>query len=475
MSVLIAVLALTVAVLYVIIAVVVVPRLAAVAAAGERSKAITAAAIGAATFLLGCSVTHLVIAYRELDGVDHHSRQWNDLLGHVVPHVLQIIGGITLLVVARRRLSVIVVRKGDSERVAELEGRLSHVLDAGHLGVWEVDLHTGHIWRSAQHDRILGHDTPPADWDFDRMLEQVIPEHRELVRSLVNLTAERPYSEMDCQIVTPDGRRRWVTITAALDFGADGKAVRVVGTVADTTERHERDLQRATLEDQLHTWQRAEAVGRLASGVAHDFNNVLGVVSGWAELLERDDTLSPHARDQVAAIRRAAAHGRTLTQQLVGVSRHRADPPRPVDVNEVVLTVADMIERLIPTTIHVHRGLGTDLPMVSIGPTEMTQVVLNLAINARDAMPNGGDLTLVTRVDGDRVVVDVTDTGTGMDEATLQRIFEPFFTTKAASTDSGTGLGLSICQTIAKRAGGTISARSAVGEGTTFSFELPAA
>ncbi|MEN9644234.1 MAG: hypothetical protein RL238_903 [Actinomycetota bacterium] len=476
MATLVALLAFTVAALYVVIAVVVVPRLAAVAAAdtGRRSKAITAAAVGAATFLLGCSVTHVVIGIREL-GVEHgHMEDWQALAGHVIPHILQIAGGITFLVVARRRLSVIVVRKDDSERIAELEGRLTHVLDAGHLGVWEHDLHTGVTWTSAQHDRILGHDTPPVDWNFERMLDQVIPDHRDLVRSLVDLTGERPVSELDCQVELPDGRRRWVTVTAALVFDDTGNPIRVVGTVADTTERHERDVQRATLEDQLHTWQRTEAVGRLASGVAHDFNNVLGVVGGWAELLERDESLSPRAKEQVAAIRRAAAHGRTLTQQLVAVNRHQADTPRPVDVNEVVLTVGDMIERLIPATIRVHRELGDDLPMVSIGPTEMTQVVLNLAINARDAMPAGGDLTLTTRAEAGRVIVDVTDTGIGMDADTLDRIFEPFFTTKSASTDSGTGLGLSICQSIATRAGGTIRARSAVGDGTTFSLELAA-
>ena len=174
----------------------------------------------------------------------------------------------------------------------------------------------------------------------------------------------------------------------------------------------------------------------------------------------------------MAAIRRAADHGRTLTQQLRTVSRHQADPPQPVDVNDVVTSVAEMIERLIPTTIRVHRDLTADMPMVSIGPTEMTQVVLNLAINARDAMPVGGELTLRTRADGDLVIVEVSDTGTGMDAATLDRIFEPFFTTKTGSADSGTGLGLSICQTIVQRAGGTIRARSTEGEGTTFCVEL---
>ncbi len=472
MSVLVAVLAIIVAGLYVLIALVVVPRLAGVASAGERSKAITAAAVGAATFLLGCSVTHFVIAYRELDTHSHSVDDLGDLLGHVIPHILQIMGGVTFLVVARRRLKVFVVRTDDSARVAELEGRLGHVLDAGHLGVWEVDLRDGHCWHSAQHDRILGHDEPQPDWSYDRMIDQVVPDHRDLVRSALDLTADRQFAEMDCQIETPDGRRRWITITASLVFDDTGRAIRVVGSVADTTERHERDVQRANLEDQLHTWQRTEAVGRLASGVAHDFNNVLGVVAGWAELLERDDSLSEHARMQVASIRRAADHGRTLTQQLRSVSRHQADPPQPVDVNEVVANVAEMIERLIPTTIRVHRDLAAHIPLVSIGPTEMTQVVLNLAINARDAMPAGGELTLRTHTAGDLVIVEVTDTGTGMDDATLQRIFEPFFTTKSATADSGTGLGLSICQTIVQRAGGTIRARSTVGEGTTFSVEL---
>jgi PAS domain S-box-containing protein len=362
LSTLVAILAVIVALLYVVIALVVVPHLAAAAAGdGRRSKAITAAAIGAATFLLGCSVTHLVIAQRELSAAHEHIEDWQALVGHVIPHILQIAGGVTFLVVARRRLTVFVVRKDDSARVAELEGRLTHVLDAGHLGVWEVDLATGHTWHSAQHDRILGHDTPPPEWSYDQMLDQVVPDHRDLVRTALDLTTARPFAEMDCQIETPDGHRRWITITASLAFDDTGQAIRIVGTVADTTERHERELQRATLEDQLHTWQRTEAVGRLASGVAHDFNNVLGVVHGWAELLERDDSLSPHARDQVAAIRRAADHGRTLTQQLRTVSRHQADPPQPVDVNEVVTTVAEMIERLIPTTIRVHRDLSTGL------------------------------------------------------------------------------------------------------------------
>jgi PAS domain S-box-containing protein len=270
--------------------------------------------------------------------------------------------------------------------------------------------------------------------------------------------------------------RRYLQLTASAEPGAS--ECRVVAV--DITERRR-------VEEQVKVAQKLEAVGRLAGGVAHDFNNLLTVIVGNSEVvldaLPGDSPLRENLLEQRAAAERGAA----LTRQLLAFSRKQVLQPSVVDVNELARGVSSLLRRLLGENIELVQSLAPDLGRIEVDPTQLEQVLMNLAIQARDAMPDGGTLTLATaNVDLDAaqadrlgldvapgrfVVMIVSDTGIGMDVATMQHIFEPFFMTKA--TGQGTGLELSTVYGIVEQCGGGVAVRSELGAGTTFEIYLP--
>jgi len=242
---------------------------------------------------------------------------------------------------------------------------------------------------------------------------------------------------------------------------------------------------RRRLEEQLHHSQRLEAVGRLAGGVAHDFNNLLMVISGYSQMLL--DTMLPGdpARDDLEQIAKAAKRATDLTHQLLAFSRRHVTRPALINVNELMLDMERMLRRVMGEDIEVVTELGPDLKNVQADPGQIEQVILNIAVNARDAMPKGGKFTIKTAALGVRdeigpeqagleaseyVMLSLADTGAGMDSRVLARLFEPFFTTK----EHGTGLGLSTSYGIIKRSGGDIRVESKPQCGTAFRIYLPA-
>jgi len=220
-----------------------------------------------------------------------------------------------------------------------------------------------------------------------------------------------------------------------------------------------------------------EAIGQLAGGIAHDFNNMLTAISGYAELLAMSfDEDDPRA-DDVDQVRKATAHAAALTRQLLTFSRKQVLLPQRLDVNDVVRDLEPMLARTIGAEVELRTSLTEGPAFVETDPDQLAQIVLNMAINGRDAMPNGGVLTISTNtVDSDAgrfVTVEVADTGTGMDDETRTRAFEPFFTTK--DTGKGTGLGLAIAYGVVSQSGGRIEIDTLLGEGSTFRVLLPAA
>ena len=224
-------------------------------------------------------------------------------------------------------------------------------------------------------------------------------------------------------------------------------------------------------EEQLRQSQKMEAIGRLAGGVAHDFNNLLLAINGYAELLAGGLT-DPRQRRFAGEIRTAGERAAGLTSQLLAFSRRQVLEPRVLDLNETVAEMEGMLRRLIGEGVRVHLDLAPQLRRIEADPSQIGQVVLNLAVNARDAMAGSGTLRIVTRNDGADVVLEVADSGIGMDEETQARIFDPFFTTK--DIGQGTGLGLSTVYGIVTQSGGSISVRSAPGRGATFVLRFPA-
>jgi two-component system, cell cycle sensor histidine kinase and response regulator CckA len=258
-----------------------------------------------------------------------------------------------------------------------------------------------------------------------------------------------------------------------------GRIVRVLGIGRDVSERIE-------LEAQFRQAQKMEAVGRLAGGVAHDFNNLLTVIIGTAELMLADLIPGSPEYGDLEAIVGAGTRAADLTRQLLAFSRRQVLQPRILDLNVVVLDIQKLLERLLGEDVTLVAVTATDVGLVRADPGQLEQVIVNLAVNARDAMPSGGTLTISTAnievddafvrnhpgvVAGPHVMLSVRDTGTGMSEAIKSRVFEPFFTTKESG--KGTGLGLSTVYGIVEQSGGHIWVDSVLGHGSTFTMCLP--
>jgi PAS domain S-box-containing protein len=278
---------------------------------------------------------------------------------------------------------------------------------------------------------------------------------------------------------TPSGERIHLLTSKVPLRAVDGTVVGLLGTYLDITKRVE-------LENRLRQSEKMETVGRLAGGIAHDFNNLLTVINGTAELAALGRGEDDPVREQLANIRSAGERAADLTRQLLAFSRRQVLQPVVMKLNDTVVEIEPVLRRLIGEDVHVSVQLAADLDNIRIDRTQVEQILLNLASNSRDAMPNGGTLTIETAnvgVDelyasshatvqsGPQVMLAISDTGHGMDEATRQRVFEPFFTTKA--TGRGTGLGLATVYGIVKQCGGSIWVYSEVGRGTTIKVYFP--
>ena len=237
---------------------------------------------------------------------------------------------------------------------------------------------------------------------------------------------------------------------------------------------HSRDItDRKQLEEQLRQGQKMEALGRLTGAIAHDFNNLLTVILGYAEALLASEVTLP-VRAELREIRRASSSAASLTRQLLVFSRRMPAVLEPMDVNRVVSELSPMLRRLLGKSVQLALALNARHPVVKADRGLLDQVLMNLLINGRDAMPGGGTMTIATRDDEDgRVTLEVSDTGHGMAPDVQAKIFEPFFTTKDPGT--GTGLGLATVYTIVTQVGGTIDVESVEGRGTTFRISLPLA
>ncbi|MBM2618821.1 response regulator [Actinoplanes sp. LDG1-06] len=264
------------------------------------------------------------------------------------------------------------------------------------------------------------------------------------------------------------GGPAWVEQRANAVAGPDGRPVAVEGILRDITER-------VRMEEQLRQAERLDSLGRLAGGIAHDFNNILAVISGYAVMLTEelgsDHVLHADAR----AIEQAAARGSGLTRQLLIFSGLEPSRPEPLDLNAVATDMQRLLSRTLGDDIELTTMLSLDLPPVRMDRNKLEQVVMNAAMNARAAMPDGGRLTLTTEVERTtgQVGLSMTDTGCGMEASVAARAFEPFFTTKGRGR--GTGLGLATAYGVVTDAGGTISLDSTVGAGTTLRISLPPA
>lgn len=306
----------------------------------------------------------------------------------------------------------------------------------------------------------------PQDW-----VKAIHPQDRARVRKAAS--SKRITGEYDekYRIVRPDGSIRWIRDRAFPIRGETGEVERVAGLAEDVTEYQQ-------LEQQVRQAAKMEALGRLAGGVAHDFNNLLTVIRGYCSFLLQAAPVDSVQHKQVEEIQHAADRGASLSQQLLLFSRGQAVKPKIVDLNVLVQKLLEMLKRVVGEDVHVQTDLGADLWAVHLDPGQLEQVIVNLVVNARDAMPEGGHVFIETRnlsataaSDEPVVRLSVRDTGIGMDEATKARMFEPFFTTKKPG--KGTGLGLAMVHGVVTKCDGKITVDSAPGQGTTFNIDFP--
>jgi len=294
-------------------------------------------------------------------------------------------------------------------------------------------------------------------------------------------------TQAEARALRKDGTVIEVTYTLSPLRGGDGTVTGAASVVRDITERNRAEADRQALEQRLRQAERLESLGQLASGVAHDFNNLLAAIMNYAEFAA-ETTEKPEVRADVQQIQSAAQRAARLTRQLLTFAQREVPQPRPLDLAAIVDDVRNLLSRSIGAHIELIVALAADLPAIVADRGQVEQVLLNLAINARDAMPRGGSLTITTSLaeldesfcgahpgasPGWYAELAVADTGTGMSAEVISHIFDPFFTTKPE--DQGTGLGLSTVYGIITGAGGSISVDSEPGAGTTFRLYFPAA
>ena len=382
-----------------------------------------------------------------------------------------------------RRLMPVIRRElrefGERRARRESEASYSALVQQAPLGIYRSTLAGRFVSANAALARILGYDSPAELLTLD-MARDVYADPDERRRLVEHDTyTDKVYDELEATWKKKDGTRIRVQLSVRASRDKDGRIELYEAFVRDITTQRQ-------LEAQLAQAQKMEAIGRLAGGVAHDFNNLLTVILSYSDLLLEDLPAGSAPRDDIGQIRKAAQGASELTRQLLAFSRQQVLQPKVVDLNAAVTGIERLLGRVLREDIQLRCTLADDAGAVRVDPGQLEQVLMNLAVNARDAMPQGGQLTIETgNVDLDEaymqahpmaapgryVMLAVTDTGMGMDAATQARIFEPFFTTK--DVGKGTGLGLATVQGIVQQSGGFIWVYSEPNHGTCFKIYLP--
>lgn len=350
-------------------------------------------------------------------------------------------------------------------------------------GLYDWDIASGKAYYSPRFLEIAGDTQNGLDARRRGWLDAIHRDDRSRVVQSVKQVVEEgaEFLDVECRIVRPDGKERRVHLTGAAERGRDGAAIRLAGSLGDITEYR-------AAEEALRRAQKMEAIGRLSGGIGHDFNNLLSIVIGNLDLLIEDMDERPAERERAEIALKAALRGAALTKRLLAVARQLPAAKCVSDINAVVASMRTILSRALTSEIVFDIHSQPDLWSAEIDPGDLEDSILNLAINARDAMPSGGRLVIETgnaRLDndyaqrnpgvvpGDYVMIAVSDTGCGMSKATLEKAFEPFFSTKPAG--SGTGLGLSMVYGFVKRSAGHIAIYSEPDHGTTVRIYLPRA
>jgi two-component system cell cycle sensor histidine kinase/response regulator CckA len=375
-------------------------------------------------------------------------------------------------------------RRAAEVALSEAKDRMRFALDAANVGTWEAHIVERKADWSARAEMLHGLREGEFGGTFEAFIATVHPDDRDRVRRQVAESRRGGQAEArtEYRVIWPDGSIHWIVDVGRTFYDADGTPVRAAGVSMDVTAQR-------NLEEQFHQAQKMESIGNLAGGIAHDFNNLLTAILGYSSVLLEDEAagLQPEVvRSFIEEIQKAGERAASLTNQLLAFSRRQMIQPTVLDINAVIGALDRMLQRLIGEDIELTTNLDPTLGSTRADPGQIEQVIMNLVVNARDAMPTGGKITIETRnteldeaysrqhiavPPGRYVMLAVSDTGTGMTPAVQARIFEPFFTTKPKGR--GTGLGLATIYGIVKQNHGDIWVYSEPGKGTSFKVYLP--
>lgn len=396
------------------------------------------------------------------------------------------VGGAALVMTAGLLTLVLFGRATRLEREVVAAGsQLDLALRAGRMGVWEWDIASQRaLWNPAARE-LFGFDCADYEQPIKELLTRVHPEDQPTVRQVMreSVRGERLDHVMEYRVAQGKDRFRWLLSIGETTRDAQGRPLHVIGVISDASQRRE-------LEERLRHSQRLESVGKLAGGVAHDFNNLLMAIIGFGELArDRAGALPPSPdrtaiRDDLQELLQVAHKGAEVTGQLLAFSRRAPSEASRVDLSASVRETLPLLQRLLGASITVRADLADELPAIWIDPAQLTQIVMNLAINARDAMLGGGEIVLRTlhvpagsgkrpldAPHGEWVCLHVEDSGVGMTPEIQSRIFEPYYTTKEQGR--GTGLGLAVVYGAVETARGVVTVRSFEAIGTSFHVYLP--
>jgi two-component system cell cycle sensor histidine kinase/response regulator CckA len=362
----------------------------------------------------------------------------------------------------------------------ESELRFRQLAEHIHEAFWLVDPHAPQVlYISPAYEAIWGRSCGSLYERPLSFLEGVHPADREAVAAFLERQRRGETTDEEYRVLRPDGSVRWIWDRGAPVTDSAGQVTRVARVTQDITDRKQ-------LEAQFLQVQKLEGIGRLAGGIAHDFNNLLTAIGGYADLLWASLAHDPTSRGDLEEIQQAVRRASELTRQVLAFARKQIIEPRVINLNELIADMDKLLRRVIGEDIDLITRPAANLGQVRADAGQIEQVLINLAVNARDAMPEGGKLTIETRnvyldkayerghqsvIEGPYVLLAVSDTGAGMDEEARAHAFEPFFTTKPKG--KGTGLGLATCYGIVKQHGGNIWLYSEVGHGTSFKIYLP--
>ena len=392
-----------------------------------------------------------------------------------------------------RAVRYAVERKLAETALRESEARLHSAAEATGFGVYSYEFASSKSYYSPELLTIFGlpRDAIP-ELETDLVAKSLYPDDKAGILAAMQ-AANNPSSngilDMEYRIIRTDGQVRWLRVRGRTTFSGNTPADKPVcanGIIQDITDSKQVQEERTRLEAQLRQSQKMEAVGTLAGGVAHDFNNMLSVINGYSDMLLQEMSPSDPKYERIHEIYKAGMRSAELTQQLLAFARKQTIAPKVLDLNDAVTGMLKMLQRLIGENIELLWKPAASLWKVKMDPSQINQILANLIVNARDAISGAGKIMIETGkadldaafcekhpdfIPGKYLVLEVSDNGCGMDRRTLEHIFEPFFTTKKVG--AGTGLGLATVFGIVKQNGGFINVYSEPGKGTTFKIYLP--